>query len=1138
MEEKKSGTLVEPYDSYNYHSEPDGYMEIYESKCLKRIHVYSPEISTPVKTIELDYDFLNQHLGNQFLKSMLKSIVWRNNISGIVENSYNFNYYDDSTMSEDSTGYNPNYHYGAIESIKDHHGVLTQYTYTQIKQNECDTIFGDNDEKVIRKNSQMIMTKLNVKSCPGIYGNGEAIYLHGGTYDNGKEFIVVLGGDNWEKIWLYTFDGHNWVLDSIFKCKHFNSTEPKNVVTFKDGILYTKVKPADDDALLLFWQNGRWHMNNIAVKHMGIQVNDIKIGNDFLVVQGGRRGRELIWVYRRNENEWIHDKELFDYNVFGGNDDYLNVSAGENFFVVTNDDHKNACVYKWNGKKWFRKELPNNFPEQYRRVYACNNYFVITGGSKNDYLWLYYWSGDSLKETNYKCSLIGEKTKPVWAFLSSDYFVMKEEGNVKRHLWIISWDGKQWIEQRTDDLGDQQYADIYPGPNYIAVRGGDPVIFDCFRLYRKNDQFISSDDSIWVKDIHWERLLDENDTEIKDQFHIEAGSNSFLICTNSEYIPQKAYRWIYRFDGSNWDKIFFSSCSLTNTKSYRSVCSTPGGYGFMTAGNSEMNMEFIYKFQDNFHDIKSYVVSRKDVISLSTAETLTTTFEYDSSYFDAYIGSLKFHKVSVITENNGKTTNYYYNDGNFYTTRPDYKELDGLVYKTETRNEKNQLISSQMSFHKLFKENHWPSDIHVKRSDTTITCRGGVYDTSRILEYKYGTPSKTAKLKNTHNNQVQSIIFAHEIDTAMKNRYMLNQQCQTSLYEIEKGRGFMVGPSEVRSSQVNLWRKQPIYDFFAPCSSFVWNAFCDTSGNPFRMSPFKYDSSASYNIIRNWKYNGAVKKYNRHGIPLEKEDNSEKLSAIITGTSRKLPIGSADNCSHLELAVFTCDYKIGNSADWWDSLQGWKKNSKSLLVNDSTHFGQKAIKFTQRYGVRRDNLIIPGKAYIMSAWVKVDSGLVLMKTDFRHSTTNDRDAWPLRTLKKADSLGMITDSLRSVECAGKWKLMKIEIPVSITSRMDTSCDWYARAWIGEPESLTGSVCAYVDDVRFQPKDAHVTTTYYDTLYYQPTLTVDENNNPGIMIKYDLQGRPEKWYKINKHKPSQRTRIMKKEYHLYGESVSP
>ena len=1172
LEEKMSGSLLEPHDPYNYHSEPDGFMEIYESKRLKRIHVYSPETDTPVKTIKLDYYFLNQHLGNRFLKSMLKSIEWRNNIAGTVENRYDFLYYDDSTQTEDTAGYNPNYHYGAIKRIRDYHGTITEYSYTQIEEADYDSGSYTGNPKhhseYVKNNAYLRINRNILKdNAPGpaedlIHGD-DGILVHGGTYDNGKDYMLIQGGLKKDRLWLYTFNGHEWILDSIIKCKPYYHMDPnKVVVPFDNGFIFTKLGSMDD-ALLVFWQNGQWNMNNIVPAHMGNHISDIRIGNDFIVILGGDgdHDRDRIWVYRKYENEWIHDKELFEKQIHQSQEN-LKVATGNNFFIASEDNSKKASVFIWTGKNWVERKIVDNFGPKFREVYACNNYFIITGGEGNDYMWLYYLSGDSIKETNFKCKQLGPLGKLLKPYLSSDYFIIKRDENTGEYIWIFTWDGKEWIQKQIEKLpGEQKYVDVYTGPDFFVIRGGDASTYDQFRLYRKlNSPLNKPQDSIWIKDINWERLKNDNGVSIEEEYFVVAGNNSFAITTTGAVSPDsKMHRWIYRYDGSSWKQIFKSIAYSRkkhggkDNKLRWSICATPGSYGFVTTtyvdekdkGNfplpEQFNIEFVHKFQDNFNDIKSYVVSRKDVISLSTAETLTTTFEYNSSYFDAYIGSLKFHKVSVVTENNGKTTNYYYNDGNFYTARPDYKELDGLVYKTETRNEKNQLISSQMSFHKLFKENHWPCDIHEKRSDTTINCKDGVYDTTCILEYKYGIPSKTAKIMNSHNTQVQGIIFAHEKDTAIKKRYMLNQQYQTYIYEKRKGET-LSSPhtNDFRSSQVNIWRKQTEHDFYAPCSAFVWNAVCDTSGKPApgQFYQFEYDSSWYYNTRRNWIFNGAVNKYSRHGIPLEKVDNSGKHSAIFTGTYRQIPIGSADNCSYQEFAVFTCDYKIGNYSNWWDSLQGWKKYSNSVLVNDSTHFGQKAVKFTHRYAVRRDNYIIPGKSYIISAWVKVDSGLVLLKADFRRSNTDDRDAWPLRSLELVDSLGTISDTLRSTDCDGKWKLMKIEIPASITYKMDPRYDWYARAWVGEPESLDGSVCAYVDDVRFHPANAHVTTTYYDTLYYQPTLTVDENNNPGMMVKYDLLGRPEEWYKIDKHEPLNKTLVMKKEYHLFEQAITP
>ena len=41
-------------------------------------------------------------------------------------------------------------------------------------------------------------------------------------------------------------------------------------------------------------------------------------------------------------------------------------------------------------------------------------------------MWLYYLSGDSIKETNFKCKQLGPLGKLLKPYLSSDYFIIKE----------------------------------------------------------------------------------------------------------------------------------------------------------------------------------------------------------------------------------------------------------------------------------------------------------------------------------------------------------------------------------------------------------------------------------------------------------------------------------------------------------------------------------------------------------------------------------------------------------------------------------------------------------------------------------------------------------------------------------------
>jgi hypothetical protein len=72
---------------------------------------------------------------------------------------------------------------------------------------------------------------------------------------------------------------------------------------------------------------------------------------------------------------------------------------------------------------------------------------------------------------------------------------------------------------------------------------------------------------------------------------------------------------------------------------------------------------------------------------------------------------------------------------------------------------------------------------------------------------------------------------------------------------------------------------------------------------------------------------------------------------------------------------------------------------------------------------------------------------------------------------------------------------------------------------------------------FAPANARVTTTYYDTLWRQPILTISENNNPGQLSEYDSLGRLSRVYKFNKNlgaiEADSKTKILSKEYHVMG-----
>jgi len=105
---------------------------------------------------------------------------------------------------------------------------------------------------------------------------------------------------------------------------------------------------------------------------------------------------------------------------------------------------------------------------------------------------------------------------------------------------------------------------------------------------------------------------------------------------------------------------------------------------------------------------------------------------------------------------------------------------------------------------------------------------------------------------------------------------------------------------------------------------------------------------------------------------------------------------------------------------------------------------------------------------------------------------------------------------------------------------------YVRIWIGnDPKSNTSDpkiADVHINDIRFYPSNAIVNTTYYDSDFGLPIVSVDANNKPGIKTTYDGFGRPVLFQKYDLTKKSTEsgylTTVEKKEYHLMGTNDEP
>lgn len=340
----------------------------------------------------------------------------------------------------------------------------------------------------------------------------------------------------------------------------------------------------------------------------------------------------------------------------------------------------------------------------------------------------------------------------------------------------------------------------------------------------------------------------------------------------------------------------------------------------------------------------------------------------------------------------------------------------------------------------------------------------------------------------------------------------------------------------VWSNEFGAWRQS---------SRYRWKVSVVDGDAVEPLSAFDYSDPQS-NIGNNWIKGGAITRYSSFGHAIETQDVSGTKSSVVIRSDLFLPISDVSNGGFFESSSLPGDYEVvRDDPVWWDEANGWEKGQTDTpeLVDDpdDIHFGRRAIKMENDYGVTRNSRVYPGTAYTMSAWVKVWSGTINMGADFRYANAGHEDDWPILAgdLTQVASPGAVyATPLSEAGCNGKWKLMTLQIPAAVTAQLDPGKVWFARAWIGgDPGGATFT--AYVDDVRFHPHDAQVTTTFLHPKWRTPILRVDANNNPVQRIFYDEFGRPEKWYKVideelSASEISNLTLVREKEYHIMGE----
>jgi hypothetical protein len=337
---------------------------------------------------------------------------------------------------------------------------------------------------------------------------------------------------------------------------------------------------------------------------------------------------------------------------------------------------------------------------------------------------------------------------------------------------------------------------------------------------------------------------------------------------------------------------------------------------------------------------------------------------------------------------------------------------------------------------------------------------------------------------------------------------------------------------------------------FVPKSSYAWVVPMGSNGRPasgYTFQPFNYQNISAN---ANWKLMNTVEQYNVFNTPLETKNGKGTPNSVVYRNDIHLPIGSIANSKYDECAIFTCDYDM-NQNDFFDVQNRWVHYNNTTLPSGAVcaverilppsrpHFGEKCLHVKNcQAAVKTIAVHSPTAKITWSAWVRpIDDKPIRFAACLVENGIGHEDVYYDYEYNK--SKGLVAD------CS--WQFVKFTIDISkpVSGILPTSFDGKPNdageedgiyVWVGNHPGDPVSEF-YIEDIRIYPTKSLVTTTYYDSKWQQPILTVDANGNPSQKVEYDEFGRPVRWNKIDKT-TANLTLLQQKEYHLTGDFYAP
>jgi len=926
----------------------------------------------------------------------------------------------------------------------------------------------------------------------------------------------------------------------VVTCAHSDNNKRDHMYLFqKKGDVWESISLPD------WFENGNWKYRTGAARlnHVDQDKHVICLENHCLVAYASA----LTFLHRVGD-EWqvsnikkdsqirhllVHDLGVERPKKLYPHGDYV-VSVAEEWGKVS--------ILVWNGTEWEMKKVPAGLDGAHK-VYSSS--FGINAGKRvatspdhiaiacKHRVWILNRNGNEwdvspefdghILDNGYekRVYFVNDNTVYIQAAVDGDDGVKWSFG------WMYMWDGTNWQPQA-----------MPPG---FSSGGASAHVEKALTIGR--DYFAVSEPqgsgSVWVFRFNGEKwdytTLPFNATDAPKEAW--ACNTFFVVRKNLNSADARQWVYLWMWNGKEWEQTYSDvNFGYKNVKKYWSL----GDNLFISDGSEGGRIWGLHRFQNSFEgNLLSNVLIKKTAYAVGAdTKPLSVFYEYDkpTASFDTRIGTAKFNKVGVRQGGSGKTVKYFFNDteaDNQNTLSPDYMELDGLSYRSEVYNEENSdseldAMIFQETEYELAKEDDWPMDVQHKRVvggkkvNTEVTTKTEIgYNIGDLYTEGNGMPRLTAAERPTGERDQNFTLFAHEVPeytTALTDDGMLAQPALSiKLRDYDftsvtnKDWYKTIAKENIAGASATTW--QSTSSGWMPEKTYVWNSIMDAGGTPVNdFKAFDFSKDGSGNAANGWLWTRRNVRFNAHGQLLQAESPNGGGSALSTVTiyrnDNSRTQATVVNAQYTECAAFTCDYDMKKDG-YFDKMNGWEKSGAVVKDCPVAFFGDNAVYVdlpvgSKKFGPSRNVAILPNTDYIMSAWVYVEDGELLMHGDYRHR--GEGDVLPFVVGGREEGF---TAEAVSAEASNHWQYIELKIQASkdlTETEWAESSRWAARVFVGSPNGVKG----YIQDIRFFPADAQVNTVYYDEKWEKPQVSVDANGKPGTRVTFDDFGRPIKW----------------------------